>query len=393
MSIRGTLKSMSVADLLQFLAAGRKTGTLNIGRGSITKQIFLEEGLIVGSSSNDPKERLGQVLLHYGRIEESDLSLGLDIQRESGGRLGTILAGRGLMSQEDVMDVLRTRTLEIIYDLFIWEEAEFEFVEQEKLPDDLIRIQVDATRVIMDGIYRIDEWARYRKVIKSDRTIFELQPGWTQAAHESKETREVLFHVEKGITTAEICYNMHTSLFHASALLCDLVDRGVIRVAGEAPPPAEEPSEPSAPSLPATVPELLSLARAELLANPENALVAIHNALNQEPNNLDAQQLREEAEQELIVQIYKNGVPPVAVPRMLVSVEQLEQLRLDPQEGFVLSRINGELNVASVVSVCPFREADTLRMIKRLLNNSVIEMNIPEPTAEKKLKKADPWRQ
>ena len=58
MSIRGNLKSMSVADLLQFLAAGRKTGTLKIGRGTIIKQIFLEEGLIVGSSSNDPKERL-----------------------------------------------------------------------------------------------------------------------------------------------------------------------------------------------------------------------------------------------------------------------------------------------------------------------------------------------
>ena len=59
MSIRGTLKTMSVADLLQFLAAGRKTGTLNIGAGTILKQIFLEDGLIVGSSSNDPKERLG----------------------------------------------------------------------------------------------------------------------------------------------------------------------------------------------------------------------------------------------------------------------------------------------------------------------------------------------
>ena len=45
---------MSVSDLLQFLAAGHKTGTLKIGRGSITKHIYLEDGVIVGSSSNDP---------------------------------------------------------------------------------------------------------------------------------------------------------------------------------------------------------------------------------------------------------------------------------------------------------------------------------------------------
>ena len=375
MSIRGTLKSMSVADLLQFLAAGRKTGTLKLGRGTIIKQIFLEDGLIVGSSSNDPKELLGQVLLHYGKIAESDLQVGLEIQRRSGRKLGTILASRGLVSQDDIMEVLRTRTLEIIYDLFIWEEADFEFLDNEPLPDDLIRIQVNATSVTMDGSYRIDEWARYRNVIKSDRTFFELNPAWTQSANDSTETRDILLHVEKGMTAAEICYNMHTSLFHGSALLFDLVNKGVIRVAGEAPPPPEEPSGPSGPRLPQTVPELLSLARAELAESPENALAAIHNALNQEPNKLEAHQLREEAEQKLIVQIYKNGVSPKAVPRLLISFEQLEQQRLDPQEGFVLSRINGELDVASVVSVCPFREADTLRMIKKLLDSAVIEMN------------------
>ena len=105
MSIRGTLKTMSVADLLQFLAAGRKTGTLKIGRGTIIKQIFLEDGLIVGSSSNDPKERLGQALLHYGKINELDLRIGLEIQRRSGRMLGTILSSRGLCSQDDIMEV------------------------------------------------------------------------------------------------------------------------------------------------------------------------------------------------------------------------------------------------------------------------------------------------
>jgi len=56
MGIHGTLNTMSVSDLLQFLAAGRKTGTLKFGRGGNSKEIFLENGLIVGSNSNDPRE-------------------------------------------------------------------------------------------------------------------------------------------------------------------------------------------------------------------------------------------------------------------------------------------------------------------------------------------------
>ena len=365
---------MNVSDLLQFLGAGRKTGTLKFSRGSIVKEIFLEDGLIVGSSSNDPREYLGQVLLHYGKIEELHLQAAMEVQRESGGKLGEILSLRGLVRQGDVIEVLRTRTLEIIYDLFIWDEAQFEFFDNAPPPHDLIRIQVEATSVIMDGIYRIDEWARYRAVIPSDRTFFELTPAWTQSLNASKEIREVLLHVEKRMTAAEICYNLHTSLFNACALLFDLVNQGTIRVAGEAPPPVTEVADDlSALKLPQTVPELLTLARAEMKENnAENALAIIHSALEQEPKSAEGQRLLEEAEKQFVAQVYRNGFSRRAVPKLLHTPEQLEHERLRPEEGFLLSRINGESDIESILSVCPFREADSLRMIKKLLDNGII---------------------
>lgn len=374
MGIRGTLNTMSVADVLQFLAAGRKTGTLKIGRGSIIKQIYLEHGSIVGSTTNDPKEFLGQVLLHYGKIDEAQLQAAMDIHRLSGEKLGKVLSSRGFVSQDDILEVLRTRTLEIIYDLFIWEEADFEFFDSEPLPFDLIRIQVDATSVVMDGIYRIDEWARYRKVIPSDRTFFELKSGWTHSIRDSKEARDVLFHVEKRHTAAEICFNLHTSLFHAYAILFDLVEKGAIKVAGEAEPPATEvTADLSALNLPQTMAELLIQARAELKDNDvENALVFIHSALEQEPKSAEGHRLREEAERRYVANVYQNGLSPHSIPRLLESMEQLANERLGPQEGFVLSRINGELDIAGILSVCPFREADSLRMIKTLLDRGII---------------------
>jgi hypothetical protein len=376
MSIHGTLKTMAVSDLLQFLAAGRKTGTLKFARAGIVKQIFLQNGTIVGSASNDPKEAIGQVLLHYGKISEQQLREAMETHRESGDRLGTVLSARGFVSQADIMYVLRMRTLEIIYDLFIWEEAEFEFFDGEPLPADMIRINVDATNVIMDGIYRIDEWARYRKVIPSDRTYFELLEGWTQSLPDSsKETREILYHIEKGLSAAEICYNMHTSEFHAFALLFDLIEKGTIKVAGEqpAPPPAPPPVEISALPVPQTVDELLKLARAEMKKeNVEHALGIINSALDMEPKSSEALRLRDEAEKKFVAHVYQNGVSPRAVPRFVASLEQLENEVLGPQEGFVLSRINGEADVGSILSVCPFREADTLRMIKKLIDSGIL---------------------
>ncbi len=88
MAIHGTLKTMSLTDLLQFLAAGRKTGTLKFDRDKITKQIFFQNGLIAGSKSNDPREYLGQLLLHYGKLDEHQLQVAREVQRKSGGKLG-----------------------------------------------------------------------------------------------------------------------------------------------------------------------------------------------------------------------------------------------------------------------------------------------------------------
>ena len=176
------------------------------------------------------------------------------------------------------------------------------------------------------------------------------------------------------MTAAEICYQMHTSLFHACALLFDLVNKDIIRVAGEAPTPVvEAPADLSALNLPRTIPELLNLARAEMKENDaENALAIIHSALEQEPKNTAAHRLREEAEKKFVAQAYQNGLSPRSVPRVLESLEQLEHERLGPQEGFLLSRINGESDLESILSICPFREADSLRMIKKLLDGGII---------------------
>jgi hypothetical protein len=172
---------MSLTDLLQFLGAGRKTGTLKFDRGKITKQVYFKEGLIVGSRSNDPKEYLGQVLLHFGKLNESQLQQARETQRASGAKLGEAVVQLGFLTEEDIQDLLKARTLDAIYDLFVWTEGHFEFYDDDPVPDDLIMIEVETTTVIMEGIYRLDELARYRSVVPSDRAVLELGSDWTSS--------------------------------------------------------------------------------------------------------------------------------------------------------------------------------------------------------------------
>ena len=364
---------MSLTDLLQFLAASRQSGTLKFDRGKITKQIYFKNGLIAGSKSNDPREYLGQVLLHYGKVDDAQLKSAREAQRSTGAKLGEVLVEQGFLTEAEVLEILKIRTLDTIYDLFSWNEGEFEFYDEETLPEDLLLIEVEPTNVIMEGIYRIDELARYRTLVPSDRSILELNAGWTSSLKLGKEYRQILFFVEKRMSVAEICYHMHASSFHVYGQLYTLISEGVARVAGELPegtPALVSEVE----DLPESVMEMVWSAERKLEEDPEAALLIIQKALQQQPNNPEAQLLLPAAEEKFIKRVYESGgISPRSVPHMRISPENTNE-QIDPQEGFLLSRINGSWDIQSILSICPFREADCLRMIKKLLERGIIGM-------------------
>jgi hypothetical protein len=326
----------------------------------------------VGSKSNDPREYLGQVLLHYGKVDETQLKVAREVQRGSGAKLGEVLVEQGFLTENEVLDILKTRTLDAIYDLFVWTDGDFEFYDEDPLPDDLLLIEVEPTTVIMEGIYRLDELARYRTLVPSDRSVLELNAGWTSSLKLGKEYRQVLFFVEKRMSVAEICYHMHASSFHVYGQLYTLIAEGIARVSGELPEGSPSPIQ-EVEDLPESVTEMVWQAERKLDEDPEAALLIIQKALQQQPNNPEAQLLLPAAEEKYIKRVYETGgVSPQSVPQMLVSPADLTDQQIDPQEGFVLSRINGSWDIQSILSVCPFREADCLRMIKRLIDRGII---------------------
>ena len=335
MAIQGTLKTMSLVDLLQFLAAGRKSGTLKFDCGKITKQVYFKNGMIVGSKSNDPREYLGQVLLHYGKVDDAQLKAAREVQRTSGAKLGEVLVEQGFLTEAEVLEILKTRTLDAIYDLFMWTEGDFEFYDDDLSPDELLLIEVEPTNVIMEGIYRIDEFARYRTLVPSDRAILELSAGWTSSLKLGKEFRQILFFVEKRMSVAEICYHMHASAFHVYGQLFTLISEGVARVAGER--PEETPAVSiDIEDLPESVTEMVWSAERKLDSDPEAALQIIQAALKQEPNNPEAQAMLPAAEDKYVKHVYQTGgLTPRSVPQLRITPAELTTLEIDPQEGFM----------------------------------------------------------
>ena len=88
MGIEGNLSTMELAELLQWLAQSRKTGSLVVDNGQVEKRIFFQDGIIIGSASTDPREYLGHFLVSHGFLSEEQLVAAIRQQDESKMLLG-----------------------------------------------------------------------------------------------------------------------------------------------------------------------------------------------------------------------------------------------------------------------------------------------------------------
>ncbi len=175
MSFTGNLQTVTFPDLLQLFSAGKKTGTVNIIRGNIRKEIVFKEGNIISATSQDAEEDyLGQILLKTGRLTKTDLQRAIYMHKTSGKRIGQVLVEMKLLSREELGLFLKQQVEEIIYNLFSWKEGEFIFKEGQLPATREGLVDLNTMNIIMEGTRRIEEWVEIQKVFPNDHQILRV---------------------------------------------------------------------------------------------------------------------------------------------------------------------------------------------------------------------------
>src|SRR5512132_2888729 len=143
MGVSGNLRTMLPGDLLQWLSLGQKTGTLVLSRAGVEKKIFFRKGRVISSASNDPREYLGQFLISHGFLTEPELKKAMEVQQQSGILIGKILVMIEVISEKDLLRLMRLKAEEEIYDIFLWKEGDFHFLDDELPEQQMVPLQVD----------------------------------------------------------------------------------------------------------------------------------------------------------------------------------------------------------------------------------------------------------
>jgi uncharacterized protein DUF4388 len=377
MGIVGNLRTMQLEELLQWLSQSKKNGTLEIVHAKTEKKIFFKDGLILSSASNKPEEYLGHFLVSRGLITEEQLSKAIAMQEQTRMLLGKILVSHGALTEESLHGMLRLKAEESVYEIFSWREGDFRFLD-DVLPDSaMVPMRLDVTGIVMEGVQRLDEWKRIRQVIPHEQVVPVGLIDFSKASKLGPGEKRILELVNDERTIEEIREQTRSTEYLVSKLFFDQYQLGrmkfvKLRWASGGPPAA---------SLESDVPTAAALLQAGQVYLAQNdhdlALRHLRAARALEPDNPDALAALNHAEKKIREEIEKAGVSLGSVPQLAASIEQLTAAKLSPQEGFMLTRVNGSYDIQSILKITPMPQLDALMIFWKLSSQGYIRLHPP----------------
>ena len=155
--LSGNIRKTPLSDILEDLRRRKATGTLTLRKSDVEKSIHVKEGRIIFASSTDPNDRLGDSLVRAGKITKENLQHALHLYQKNAGlkKMGAILVESGLVPPKELFSGLKIQVKDIIFSLFLWNEGEFRF--EERLPSDVIQLQINIQELITELITRIKQ--------------------------------------------------------------------------------------------------------------------------------------------------------------------------------------------------------------------------------------------
>ncbi|HYU32849.1 MAG TPA: DUF4388 domain-containing protein [Thermoanaerobaculia bacterium] len=141
MGISGSLKDVSVADVMQFIHLGRRTGTLLLNRGVQRAMIGFHLGRLV-SAQAPQTPKLGDLLVSSGMIDRGILARAIQSQRDAleHRSLGQILISSGSIDPEGLRQVIAQQIEQAVSEVMVWDNGTFEFAIDDLRPIDDIAL-------------------------------------------------------------------------------------------------------------------------------------------------------------------------------------------------------------------------------------------------------------
>jgi uncharacterized protein DUF4388 len=168
--VAGTLGEggISLIDFIGFLATGAQTGALTGSHLEVARSVYFHNGDVVWASSSAPEDRLGEFLLHRGKITREQLQLAL---RDGEKRFGRACVERGFIAAHDLHTMLAAQLTDIFDKMLAMDQGVWSFARMSPALLAESQIHLSTQGLLVDALRRLDELQIYRQRIKSPEVI------------------------------------------------------------------------------------------------------------------------------------------------------------------------------------------------------------------------------
>ncbi len=371
--LHGDFATMPLKDLVVYLGEHRVTGTLKLSRDDVKKSLSLSQGLVVNASSNVPREYLGQFLINLGYITEDQFNSAYETQLQTRIFMGRILVMIGLVTEEVVASVLSTKFRETLLDTYTWPTGEFHFEPGVVTANnDGITVEVPLLHIHRESAFREQAWEQFRRAFPSKACTLELKrENLVDEPKPGSLDERLVRGIEAGQTLEELMLGTHASDFFFFQRLFAMHKLGAVLVrAPHAPPVHEEVGPPlsTSGSRKRSAEELMQAASYALSQGQyRQAWSAATSAQLAAP---------EAGHKEMVARIelgwheYLKAeyLDQPLQPQSMLAPEEIKALPLSAAERYLLSRIDGQRTLASIVRIAPLREFESLAVFERFIS-------------------------
>jgi len=173
MALKGNLRDFNITQLLNLINLARKTGALTIGGKGKQAKMYFKDGKLVCAFMDGQDVGLAGMLQKAGKISEEQ-SRTIRSRSETGTdkELGLLLINAAYVTQDDIVQSIRSHALNVVYLTFAWTEGAFHF-EPNRLPaEGAITVPISLENIIMEGSRRVKEYEMLRNELPGlDRAL------------------------------------------------------------------------------------------------------------------------------------------------------------------------------------------------------------------------------
>ena len=160
--------------LLARMFAQGATGRIVFRRGEGEKIVYLDQGRPVFTSSKEPGDRMGELLVREGKITAAQYERCQQQAESSGRRMGEILVDLGYLKRRELLPAVRRHVEDILYSLFGWDRGTYRIHIDSAPSAERIRLSRHPAALILEGIRRKLDRTTLEKLVGPPSTVIEV---------------------------------------------------------------------------------------------------------------------------------------------------------------------------------------------------------------------------